>query len=79
MERDKLTADEVRARMAAQMDDTKRRARAKYVLENDGDLEHLRRQVEALLPKLTPRPARQAAAAAEGPAPAECEAVTSSR
>ncbi len=55
MERDKLTADEVRARMATQMDDTNRRARANHILENDGDLEHLRRQVEALLPKILPR------------------------
>ena len=55
MERDTLTADEVRARMATQMDDTNRRARANFILENDGDLTNLRRQVEALLVKLTPR------------------------
>ncbi|MBL9104303.1 MAG: dephospho-CoA kinase [Myxococcales bacterium] len=53
MERDKLALEDVKARMAAQMDDASRRARAQYVLENDGDLEHLKRQVEALLPKLT--------------------------
>ena len=45
--RDKLSVDDVRARMAAQMDDQSRRSRAQYVLENDGDLEHLRAQVEA--------------------------------
>lgn len=56
MERDKLTLEDVKARMAAQMDDASRRARAQHVLENDGDLDHLRRQVEALLAKLT-RPA----------------------
>ena len=55
MERDKLTTDEVRARMATQMDDTGRRARADHILENDGDLEHLRRQVETLLHKIVPR------------------------
>ena len=55
MARDKLSPDDVRARMAAQMDDQSRRSRAQYVLENDGDLEHLRAQVEALLAKLLPR------------------------
>ena len=56
VERDKLSLEDVRARMAAQMDDAGRRARAQHVLENDGDLEHLHRQVEALLAKLM-RPA----------------------
>ncbi|MBK7824001.1 dephospho-CoA kinase [Nannocystis sp.] len=55
MARDKLTPDEVRARMAAQMDDASRRARSQYVVENDGDLEHLRGQVDALIGKLMPR------------------------
>lgn len=55
MARDKLTVDEVRARMAAQMDDASRRARSQYVLENDGDLERLRGQVDALIGKLMPR------------------------
>jgi len=55
MARDKLSADDVRARMAAQMDDKNRRARATHVLENDGDLEHLHAQIDALLVKLLPR------------------------
>lgn len=55
MARDKLTVDEVRARMAAQMDDKARRARSQYVLENDGDLERLRGQVDQLIGKLMPR------------------------
>ena len=55
--RDKLSADDVRARMAAQMDDTNRRARATHVLENDGDLDHLHAQIDALLAKLLPRKA----------------------
>ena len=55
MARDKLNVDDVRARMAAQMDDQTRRSKAQYVLENDGDLEHLRAQVEALLAKIQPR------------------------
>jgi len=57
MARDKLSAEDVRARMAAQMDDKSRRARATHVLENDGDLEHLYAQVDALLAKLLPRKA----------------------
>lgn len=57
MARDKLNVDDVRARMAAQMDDQTRRSKAQYVLENDGDLEHLRAQVEALLAKIQPRKA----------------------
>jgi dephospho-CoA kinase len=57
MARDKLTPQDVKARMAAQMDDKSRRARAHHVLENDGDLEHLHDQVEALIAKLMPRKA----------------------
>lgn len=66
MTRDKLNADDVRARMAAQMDDQTRRSKAQYVLENDGDLEHLRAQVEALLARIQPR---KAAAPPPPPAP----------
>jgi dephospho-CoA kinase len=55
MARDKLSADDVRARMAAQMDDQTRRSKAQHVLENDGDLEHLRAQVETLLARIQPR------------------------
>jgi len=57
MARDKLNVDDVRARMAAQMDDQTRRSKAQYVLENDDDREHLRAQVEALLAKIQPRKA----------------------
>lgn len=53
--RDKLSPEDVRARMAAQMDDKSRRARAHHVVENDGDLEHLHAQIEALIAKLMPR------------------------
>jgi dephospho-CoA kinase len=55
--RDKLSPEDVRARMAAQMDDKSRRARAHHVIENDGDLEHLHAQVEALITRLMPRKA----------------------
>jgi len=37
------------------MDDKARRARSQYVLENDGDLERLRGQVDQLIGKLMPR------------------------
>ncbi|SFD46770.1 dephospho-CoA kinase [Nannocystis exedens] len=59
--RDKLTEPEVRARLAAQLDDASRRARAHFILENDKDLAHLKQQVLDLLPALRsgtiPRPA----------------------
>lgn len=50
--RDRLTEPEVRARLAAQIDEATRRARAHYILENDGDLDSLRRQIDELLPRL---------------------------
>ncbi len=53
--RDKLSAEDVRARMAAQMDDKTRRSRATHVLENDGDLAHLHAQIDVLLAKILPR------------------------
>ena len=52
MARDRLTEPEVRARLAAQLDDASRRARSHFVLENDGDLAHLKAQIDVLLPKL---------------------------
>jgi len=57
MARDKLTIEDVRARMAAQMDDKTRRSRATHVLENDGDLAHLHGQIDVLLAKLVSRKA----------------------
>lgn len=76
MARDRLTEAEVRARLAAQMDDATRRARAHFILDNDGDLERLREQVDALIPALRkgaiPRPAGEARAeppARSGPPP----------
>ena len=48
MRRSALTADEVRAIMASQLPRAARRARADDVLDNDGDLAALRRQVGAL-------------------------------
>ena len=47
-ERDRVTADQVAARMGHQLPPEALRRRADYVLENDGSLDDLRRQVEAL-------------------------------
>jgi len=47
--RDDVTETEVRARIAAQMDEALKRKKADYVLENDGSLDDLRREVEFLL------------------------------
>ena len=51
-QRDGSTEAAVRARLQAQMDEAKKRQRAAYVLENEGDLHDLRRQVQALVDTL---------------------------
>ncbi|MGB6986099.1 MAG: dephospho-CoA kinase [Candidatus Aquilonibacter sp.] len=51
--RDGTDADHVRARMAMQMDPKDARARADYVIENDGDVAHLREQTRAVYDALT--------------------------
>jgi dephospho-CoA kinase len=51
-QRDGSTEAAVRARLQAQMDEAEKRQRADYVLENDGDLHDLRRQVQALVETL---------------------------
>jgi dephospho-CoA kinase len=51
-QRDGSTEAAVRARLRAQMDETEKRQRADYVLENNGDLHDLRRQVQALVATL---------------------------
>jgi dephospho-CoA kinase len=48
-----LTADDARARIAAQATDEQRRAIADHVLVNDGDLDALRAAVDALWANLT--------------------------
>jgi dephospho-CoA kinase len=50
--RDGLDASQVRARMNHQGSPASARARADFVIENDGDLAHLRRQVEAVYQQL---------------------------
>ncbi|MHB8146672.1 MAG: dephospho-CoA kinase [Vulcanimicrobiaceae bacterium] len=43
--RDGATQEQVRARIASQIPVDEARRRADYIIENDGDLEHVRRQV----------------------------------
>jgi dephospho-CoA kinase len=53
VQRDGIDADHVRARMATQIDPKDARARADYVIENDGDVAHLREQTRAVYDALT--------------------------
>jgi len=48
-ERSGLSPEEVRARIAAQLDDASRQARANYVISNNGDIGDLQREVEVML------------------------------
>jgi len=50
--RDNLNEEQVRARMASQIDPLDARARATYVIENDGDFMHLKEQVRAVYDQL---------------------------
>ncbi|MFE1576216.1 dephospho-CoA kinase [Streptomyces fradiae] len=56
-----MTESEARARMAAQATAEQRRAIADYVVDNDGPLEALERQVRAVWEELAARAARTAA------------------
>ncbi|MEU7565042.1 dephospho-CoA kinase [Streptomyces fradiae] len=56
-----MTESEARARMAAQATAEQRRAIADYVIDNDGPLEALERQVRAVWEELAARAARTAA------------------
>jgi dephospho-CoA kinase len=47
--RDDVTETEVRARIAAQLDEDQKRRRADYIIENNGSLDDLRREVEFLM------------------------------
>lgn len=60
--RDDITETEIRARMAAQMDETLKRKRADYIIENNGSMDELRREVEFLLDRFMRVGARKAAA-----------------
>lgn len=48
-QRDDSDAAQVRARIQAQLDDTAKRQLANYIVENNGDLQGLRQQVERLV------------------------------
>ncbi|MCX4242380.1 dephospho-CoA kinase [Paraliomyxa miuraensis] len=67
--RDDVTETEVRARIAAQMDEDQKRRRADYIVENDGSLDDLRREVEFLMARfLRLSPSAQRPGAAPPPA-----------
>jgi dephospho-CoA kinase len=53
MQRDRLSEEQVRARMASQIAPEEARERATYVIENDGDLSHLRERTRAVYEVLT--------------------------
>jgi dephospho-CoA kinase len=55
MTRDRLSEEQVRARMASQIDPEQARARATYVIENDGDIVHLRQRTRAVYDAIMPR------------------------
>lgn len=57
MERDGLGEAAAKARIAAQMSEEEKVARADYVIDNSGDLESTRGQVQRLFPRLTGSPA----------------------
>lgn len=52
VQRDRIDEAHVRARMAAQIDPAVARERADYVVENDGNLAHLRQRVEPIYREL---------------------------
>lgn len=52
MRRDNLSEEQVRARMAAQIDPQEARRRATYCIENDGDLNHLHDRTAAVFQQL---------------------------
>lgn len=51
-QRDGCTAEDVRARINAQMDEAEKCRMADYILDNNGDIEALRQQVQALVATL---------------------------
>ncbi len=53
VERDHTDAEHVLARMKTQIDPEEARARADYVIDNDGDVEHLRDRTRAVYDALT--------------------------
>lgn len=60
MERDQVTETEVRDRIASQMPESLKRKRADYIVENDGSVDDLRREVRFLLERFLRLDARLA-------------------
>ncbi len=52
MQRDRISVEQVRARMAVQIAPEQARVRATYAIENDGDLTHLRDRTRAVYDRL---------------------------
>ncbi|HEY8313758.1 MAG TPA: dephospho-CoA kinase [Candidatus Baltobacteraceae bacterium] len=52
VQRDRISEEQVRARMAAQISPEEARERATYAIENDGDLTHLRASTRAVYDEL---------------------------
>lgn len=73
--RDDVTETEVRARIAAQMDEALKRKKADYVLENDGSLDDLRREVEFLLARFLRLDTRRRRQTQEIPAATDDDAM----
>lgn len=56
MQRDHLSEEQVRSRMSSQIEPEAARGMATYVIENDGDLAHLRERTRAVYEALTRQP-----------------------
>lgn len=56
MQRDRLSEEQVRSRMASQIAPDIARSRATFVIENDGDLAHLRERTRAVYEAVTRQP-----------------------
>lgn len=59
IKRDRMSEEQVRARIAAQIDPGQARARATYVIENDGDFKHLRERTKAVYGSLLERSGKE--------------------
>ncbi len=75
MDRDDVTETEVRGRMAAQMDESLKRKRADYIIENEGTRDALRREVQFLLDRFVRLDARHTPETAVAPVPSPMAAT----
>ncbi len=77
MDRDQTTKTEVRDRIASQMPESLKRKRADYVIENDGSIDELRREVRFLLERFLRFDARgREDVTSTGPQPLESPSST---